>query len=95
MFGKSILEKRLQAEVEYLRKQNKMLIDRLMAIFDSKTYSQIKQQETTDHHQVIAEERAKKTTMADIRAEQEMVKEQKIKEKVLNQTLGSMMGQEV
>ncbi|MBP9694609.1 MAG: hypothetical protein KBE16_07880 [Alphaproteobacteria bacterium] len=60
MFGnKDVLLKRLQSEVDYLRDQNKMLMDRLLLITDKPAYREQKHNESIERAQVVELERYK------------------------------------
>lgn len=87
-----ILLARLSAEVQYLRDQNTKLTDRLLAIFDSKTYVEIKQIEARDEQMKVQKARVEKMNSDDFRAEAEAEAKHAAKLKVLNMQLSQMSG---
>lgn len=94
--AEKILSARLAAEVEYLRDQNAKLVDRILAIFDSKTYVDIKQIEARDEQIKTQKIRVEKMTSEDFTKELAITQEENAKQKVLNMQLSQMMtGNEV
>jgi hypothetical protein len=92
--SESVLITRLQSEVDYLRDQNKMLMDRLVSIIDQRAFTLIKQTERQDHVQKVAEIKAEKMTFLDLEQEKIRQKENEENQKILNFQLSSMRGEQ-
>ncbi|MDX1902082.1 MAG: hypothetical protein SFW66_08820 [Gammaproteobacteria bacterium] len=92
----AILLTRLSSEVEYLRDQNQKLLDRLLAIFDSKNYVEIKQIEAREEAQKIQKSKVEKITAEDFQKDLKKLEEDNEKMKLLNMQFSMMQtGNEV
>lgn len=89
MFGnKDVLTTRLQSEVDYLREQNKMLMDRLLLLTDRPAYKEQKAFEAQERAQMVELEKYKNMTPDQIESRQ---KQEAEKETVKNTLLRQIM----
>lgn len=89
--SQDILLNRLQSEVDYLREQNKQLLDRILALTNSALYDKVKVSESRDLEKKIQQEKISKMTPEDIRQEMKIAEEDKYKQNILNLQLGQML----
>ena len=94
IFGSRITEtvliNRLQSEVDYLREQNKLLMDRLVSMTDQRAFDQIKRHEYQIHQNKVEEIKAEKMTEFEIAQEKKKEQEKAYADKILNIQLSQM-----